>query len=316
MYLLLTNEIDIMRKVVLIFGLITFLFSQNVFSQFGTLTPFKAKDAKAIKAARDQAVKDGIKNPRLLLVGSMSGTLPIQVSIDIKIDVEKGTASAWAYSFADQILDSMKTYAVVQIPFLGFMAVSVPASMITSQLPFQPTKSLDSTQWKPLESLTDSLNNNSRFVQFKKDRPDWKVQVVGVGVNSESPLFDMDKPYWLLSFNSGGGPLTCFIQAETGQTSCLGYWGVEDNLDANQFNVSPNPASTQAVINVPFSIQTPGSKLELYDDFGRKIKDLFAPQSQESDKVLLNTSGYSVGIYHLVLTTNGKTFTTKLIIQK
>jgi len=292
------------------------LITSSLTARFTTLTPFKAKDPKAIAAAKDQASKDGLKNPRLFLVGTMSGELPIQIPITITIDLDKGNATAWAYCFADTNLDSMKTYAVVQVPFLGYFPFAVPSSLILAQLLFVPTKSLDSSNWKSIENLKDSLNKNAMFIQFKKDRPDWTINLVGLGMNTTDSMLAMDKPYWMMVFNSGGGMLTCFVQAETGETNCIGYWGVEDNADMTKFEIYPNPASEQALLILPPSIQSLNSKLELFDSFGKLIRNLYAPVSGETDKVMINTSGLSNGVYLLQYSSKDKTYSTKLLIHR
>lgn len=309
-----------MKKIFTAIAIFLFFATFSSYAQFGNLTPFTAKDANALKAGKDQSVTDGLKVPKLLFIGTFAGSIPVQgITLDVKVDMEKGTATTWAYSYYDSLMvDSVKTYAVIKLPIVGtFMAVGIPFSMISDNLPFLPTKPLDNTSWKPVESLKDSIKNNPDFSAFKAANSDWAIQMLGLGMNTENPMFQLDKPYWIITFNAAKSSITCFTQAETGETVCIEIpTGINDNPSESGFAVYPNPAQNHAIINIPKEIQTGTMKMKLVNSNGELVRDLFTPQNQETDKLLLNTSELANGVYMLILNSGNKHFSTKLLINR
>lgn len=284
----------------------------NLYSQLNFL-PYLAKDSQALKAVENSIKSTKLTDAELLLVGT--GEVP-NMPISVTIDIDKGTSTVWVYVYKSYKLDSIISYAVIRT-LLGYTSLPIPASYIFGNLPFTPDSSLKNAIWMNSDKVMDSLKVNSRYSKFKKDRPDMKLQMVGVGVNSIMPLMDLNTAYWMVSFTSGGGDLTCFVQAETGKTTCLGTWGVDNNnSDGGQLTLYPNPASDYIYLNIPLELQNSASTLTVSDVYGRKIQDLYPPRFGETTKVQISLATFSSGVYFLRYSNNIKNYVIPFVIDK
>lgn len=304
-----------MKKAVLTIA-IFLLTSMAAFSQ--ALQPFKPNDADGLKKVAAQAQTDGLTSPKLKLIGTMNGTVPIQgMDVALTVDLQKGTSSAWIYVYTNASGDSSKTYALIKVPLYGFMAVAFPASMINDVLPFNPTVGLDGFSWNSPDAFYTQLTNEANYKQFVLDRPDQKVGMLGLGVNTESPLAELNKAYWLITVNSGGGSLTCFMNAETGVTFCLGYWDVKDEIfKASLPQIAPIPAAGEINLKFPESVKIASSIVNIADINGNVLKSLKLENIQPSSCFTLDLKELPSGEYSLIFISNPGVSALPFIINK
>lgn len=103
---------------------------------------------------------------------------------------------------------------------------------------------------------------------------------------------------------------TCGIALNCNYTSppALGINDIANNAD---FNIYPNPAYTSAIIDLS-AFKGNEVMIELYDAFGRKVKNV---SKIKADQYELSRDNMSSGIYFMNVIVNGRSFSKKIVFE-
>lgn len=108
-----------------------------------------------------------------------------------------------------------------------------------------------------------------------------------------------------IKFSSSGALTYLFVSGESTVS-------IEDNLLINDIRIFPNPATVSSNINIPeVLLQNQKWVCSIYDPIGKKVA-AFDVNSVETE---IQTDQWTTGIYSIILTSNEKVVTKKLLIQ-
>lgn len=108
------------------------------------------------------------------------------------------------------------------------------------------------------------------------------------------------------TFTMTASPGTNFVQKMSSGTIGI-FENIENNLISNLY---PNPANDFVTLEIKAS--SPNSEIYIFDAIGNLI---FTKKTKE-DKIIINTTDFSKGIYFLTIENNGQKFSRKLAITK
>lgn len=278
------------------------------------LAQFKAKEG--IETATSKVTASGFPSPTLMAIGTINGSIqgfPLQLTFDLST----GNATAWLYIFKSSTADTTAYVGVVKV--LGsYMAYELSPSVIPDfKSVFSWETSLSDVSWFNSDEIGTYLAEDTDYQEFKTTNPDAKPSLIGVFSSAKNP-WKVNLTYWGLFWELDGTNYTCAINAQTGETMCLGgFVGVDDEQNSTvQLSVYPNPATKIAFIKIPKEFQSTDSKFEVFSQKGIKVDELITPQSGEAEYIILPLDYYSNGIYFLNYSSKSFNKTLKLIVNK
>jgi hypothetical protein len=302
-----------MYRLIIAILLLIFISSKWIHSQL--LTQFKASQGISTAIA---VVKDsGMTQPELIAVGTFTGTLPMgPVQIDLEYDLDNGKATAWGYFFRSATnRDSIKAIGVISIPLLGYAGMEIPLEDLPDIPASQPDSALPAI-WMDSDEMVQNLKKNIDYSDFIKTYPETKLRLLGLGVNNENPMIEMNVPWWSGIYRSDGGIITCWVNSNTGQTICLPVTSAEDIMLAqSEAVIFPNPTSDVLFIAFNDILNISFLRYEFYDNLGNMLK------SGSWNNVSMNTSLYqidisilNIGSYYIKIITDDKIYIKPVLI--
>ena len=144
--------------------------------------------------------------------------------------------------------------------------------------------------------------------------------MLGLAVNTQNPLLEMNVSYWAGIFREkdGAGTITCFVQAVSGEVNCLDFTDVNsDNLNETELSVYPNPSHELALIRIPQGVLQGIRTAVLYDLKGNKVIDFTNIITQSGlGNVAIPISTLPAGIYFVRIESQTITESVQLNINK
>ncbi len=205
---------------------------------------------------------------------------------------------------SEDILNNSENLSIQVIDFITFPDIPL------LQSPTNNSSGVDvSAQfiWH-LTSVSDlyhlQLSYNSNFTNFIADTTGLKEAQFNISLEPETNFF------WRVK---AANPSGSSDWSETWQFS-TGVIGIEESeKDRNEFITSPNPARNKCKVQSSM-FKVEDTTIELYDLNGRKLLKKHIPAGIETLEI--DVSSLKSGVYFCQLSINGKSTTTKLIIQK
>lgn len=235
-------------------------------------TKFKASEglSKATQTAKDS----GMVNAELVAIFTAAGQYNTgQMNLSLEYDKSKGTSSAWIYVFrAPADTTKLRAFAVAKV-FI-FLSIELPLNQF-GNIPITPEKPI-SGNWIDSDVLMSNLNKNSEYSGFLASHPNTQLAMLGLAVNTQNPLLDMNVSYWggMFRDTSTSASITCFVQAVSGEVNCISFTGVEDKFDnGNLISVYPNPAADMAFVRISEVFADRLKSAAIYDINGNMVID-------------------------------------------
>jgi Secretion system C-terminal sorting domain len=168
---------------------------------------------------------------------------------------------------------------------------------------------INSGQYTKVDSLVCLTANPPNFMNIGSIHADKNGQVY-IGAQ-----FPQNIVIAGTTFNAIGGKTDMFI-AKWGDTCEANLLSTEDTKfkiqNLKMLEVFPNPASKE--INLSFNQKIINAEILIYDVMGKKV---YSEKLKSNFKTTINTSQLQIGMYNVVLNSNGKLITSKkLIIER
>jgi hypothetical protein len=297
--------------------IVLFLYSTISYSQ----SPIKSTAKNLLSTAVSQAKTDGLPNPLPISIGTMTGVLtgvPLIGSLTLEFDLSTGKASAWAIAMYDKSLDSIKIYGVLEFPILGKIAMNLGADQVGAFMQYIVKEEITGN-WKDSDEMMQIVGNNSIYKTFKSQYPNHILKIVGLGVNTQNTFIEIGKPYWAAQFidESTNTILACWIQALTGDCSCTDITSVYEKIITKaNLEIFPNPSADIINITIPEELTYQDGIIEVMDITGSKIKETAFSQLNTGSVIPVKLSECSNGLYFIKLVSNGKIYSSPLIISR
>lgn len=285
------------------------IFPQQLLQQF--------KASQGVQPALTLAKDSGMVNPVLVSIGTMTGRLPAgAMNLTLDFDENKGTSTVWIYAIKDlNNPDDIRLIGVIRM--LLFFPIQLP-SELASGFPIEPDTQLPA-KWKDSDELMNILKNYGDYSDFSKTYQGTELIMLGLGVNKINPRLQLDEPYWAGVFRGVSdttATITCFVNATTGNTSCIKFVSVEhEDFTTNTFEIYPNPA--QNVIYIINGVSKGTFKISLYDELGRIRKVIPNYELNNTGQILsISVADLSAGVYFIRITHNNESVIKPIIIEK
>lgn len=289
--------------------LLALIITTGAFSQ--DVRDYRPKEHEAI--ARAAAVQNGIENPILIGVGTITGAvegLPVKLSYS----PTTGLASIWTYYYKDANDENMKSAIALVNVIVNFIPYPLTAEQIAS-LPPIPTTEI-SGDWMNTDVFAENLMKNpvaSEFFTIASSKIN--IEYVALGANETNNNLQIGSPYWLIKANSeenSGANLTCFTHAISGETFCDVINSVKEISIRDNLFAYPNPASE--FITIPLEEINSFSKIYAFNQLGEKFD--FSAQNLSGNEVTLNISELIPASYMIAVETDKQIFIYPVIIQR
>jgi len=320
MYLnkILTNKFGgNMSRIITTVFIVLFLYSSISYSQFKG-NPVTAKDL--LETAVKQSKTDGFSNPIVISIGTMTGVINLDLigSITLEFDLSTGKSTAWGYAIYEKSLDSVRIYGAANFPALGRIAMNIAADQIGSFMNFVVKEEIPAN-WKDSDEMMQIFNNNTNYKAYKATYPNHILRVLGLGVNKDNSILELDKPYWAVEFNDeqSGISYYCWLQALSGSCTCSDGVSVFENLiKKSNLTVFPNPSCDFINIKIPTELFYQDGTVEIFDAASNKLSEMKYSQLNPEEIITIDISPYSNGLYFIKLSGKETIFSSPLIIAK
>jgi len=259
-----------MKRNILIFSLMVFLFSISANAQLTVFTPFKVKSGLTFATSE---AKKTLANPVLRGIGSVS--MELDGGISLNINVDNGTATTWLFVFQDgDDAEMTASIPVINLPILGYrnaLNFGVDASIIDGFLVFLPNTPFPTSNWLDSDLMCEKLRDNNIYKNIKSENDTLSPFSLGLGINEFNPLVTIGEMYWSIVFDPESGT-SCYVHAETGETTCFVFSSIEDANSIFAFDVFPNPTSEILNITLDENLSQELLSYDIIDGTGNLIK--------------------------------------------
>lgn len=285
-----------MKRLFAAIAILIFAVSLNAMAQ---LPRFKAKEGlpTAIQAAKDE----GMENPLLVMVGTMTETINFQgMDINIYFDLETGTSNMWAYLFKAEDSEQLLFFGVVKFGVIYFAIPTDPTEIITNNYALDPTKAIGDAQWMDSPEMADRLKATPELISFLEDHPEPDMVMVMLFYNSLLEDLPKDEVFWAYQVNDEEVSKSCAVNSVSGDVICSSITKVETLISADRISAYPNPAESVVTIDLNENFELSRDNIELFDSFGREITGK-VNISVYGFKLMIDVVSLSPGVYYAKL---------------
>jgi hypothetical protein len=282
----------------------------------GQLLPHRSEEGAAL-ASREAISRLG-PDATLVMIGAIGDTIFNNASM--RIDPDRGEASAWAYFFYSPTRKEWSTVATFDVMGGGLQAMPTESPV---QIPEGLTVRIDTAlPFASSGQLPARLKGNPTFEGYRADLPDVEPNRIAFRQPTASDsaalpdAFLLDAPLWTLLYRGAGDTMmTCWVSGRTGESFCVrgnaaaSVSGDPEPARAQRIGVIPNPAGDLIqVVVVPPAGRSASEKIEvaLYGSAGQRS---LAPNSIErsGDRIVatFDPSSLPAGEYYCHIAGNG-----------
>ena len=269
----------------------------------------------------EKKISDSLGAGTDLIAVATVGGLPIQ-GIPLEFNLDNGKSLAWIYAFRTESGD-IATVAVVRlIIFTAFSLPEVPLPLPEAILQDVNKEGTYSDSDKMLEQL----EKDQTYSNYRKKLPESNPSLVILGqiLDDDSDRIPDDFPLaqsiWTVSFTGqGDSAMTCWVATGTGQTFCFqnpfSSVDEENRQRGTTVTVGPNPARDIITVTLHnLSTATSRVHLGLFNSLGEEVLDLSSRVSLSGSSFSFETGALPAGLYHLILTEDGRVERTPLVV--
>jgi hypothetical protein len=250
-----------------------------------------------IKLAKDEVIKAGMTNPKLIAVATVQQTLDFGgMKLDMSLDLNTGKSPFWLYVFSEPIEQDSFLLGGIAVLQLMTGPQIVPFDDELSDSGLGLTLNTDLTEIKANDAIDalKSIKDNQTFSEFYSQNQPLDYFSAVLFVNESNKILEANASYWMFTMTKGELNKMCFLEIGTKETICItDIVSVNDKESKMESNVYPNP-STDIIEVDNFAIN---GDFGIYDVYGRKVIDYTYTLKQNG--ITLNISKLSSGLYYL-----------------
>lgn len=240
-------------------------------------------------------------------------------SIYLGMDFTTGTSPMWIYSVYSKQKDTAVIAPLMRI--IGSCSpppIEIPDGEL--ELDEVPTVDLPAKYLQGSE-LLNRLKTDAAYNLFRATYPDSMPMFVSLTTAQESlgPVV-AGEPAWVMIWvpsNEQAFPFTCVVNANTGETLCLGSNTLSVHNSSNHQDgmlITPNPASDYVYVTLPHEMMGSDVRVEAVDVAGH-IVPLYNSRLA-SQPLHIRTSDLSQGVWTFLVHNNKRYVATPVVIHR